>query len=60
MPIYEYKCRQCDNVEEVLQKFDENYYEGGCPECGSQDMRKLISQSDFHLKGSGWYKDGYK
>lgn len=27
-------------------------------ECGGE-TRKLISKSDFHLKGGGWYSDGY-
>jgi len=26
--------------------------------CGGE-TEKLISKGDFHLKGGGWYKDGY-
>lgn len=61
MPIYEYKCQKCDHVEEVLQKgTDPFYFEGrGCPNCGAMEMVRLMSLGSFHLKGGGWYSDGY-
>ncbi|MCA9520637.1 MAG: zinc ribbon domain-containing protein, partial [Myxococcales bacterium] len=31
-----------------------------CPDCGSGEVRKLISRSSFHLKGSGWYATDYQ
>ena len=27
-----------------------------CPECGAEDLRKLLGAANFHLKGDGWYK----
>jgi len=30
-----------------------------CEACGSQALERLISQTSFQLKGSGWYKDLY-
>ena len=57
MPIYEYQCQSCRAVFEEWQSgFEEKRME--CPECGAES-RKLISHSSFHLKGSGWYADGY-
>jgi putative FmdB family regulatory protein len=29
-----------------------------CPDCGAS-TKKLVSASNFHLKGSGWAKDLY-
>ena len=29
-----------------------------CPDC-SGAVKKLVSVSSFHLKGGGWYTDGY-
>ncbi len=29
-----------------------------CPDCGGE-MKKLISNSSFVLKGTGWYKTDY-
>ena len=55
MPIFDYQCLQCAHIiEDVLQKFDEDLKY--CPECGTDNMRRLIGVSNFHLKGDGWYK----
>ncbi|HOP39796.1 MAG TPA: zinc ribbon domain-containing protein [Geobacteraceae bacterium] len=57
MPIYEYRCSNCGNQFELRQKFsDEPANE--CPRCGGP-VQKLISQTSFTLKGSGWYAEGY-
>ena len=57
MPIYEYECTKCGYQTEVWQKFSDPPLEH-CDRCGGK-MRKLISQSTFHLKGSGWYVTDY-
>jgi len=57
MPVYEYECPACEKVFEVQQKISDDPLRE-CPECGGP-VKKLISQSAFHLKGGGWYKDGY-
>lgn len=56
MPIYEYECAKCGQTEEVFQKFGEEPLKK-CS-CGGK-MRKLVSASAFHLKGSGWYVTDY-
>jgi putative FmdB family regulatory protein len=57
MPIYEYQCQDCERIEEVFQKVSDTALTT-CPHCkGTLD--KLISQSSFHLKGSGWYVTDY-
>jgi hypothetical protein len=30
-----------------------------CPACKQLKLERLISAAAFHLKGGGWYKDGY-
>lgn len=57
MPIYEYQCDQCGNIEEALQKFSDKPLRK-CRHCAGK-LHKLISQSAFHLKGSGWYVTDY-
>jgi putative FmdB family regulatory protein len=44
MPIYEYKCRECDLVFEVLKRsrLSENDPEC-CPGCGGEEADKLYS-----------------
>jgi putative FmdB family regulatory protein len=57
MPIREYKCSECGEVTEVIQKINEKPLEK-CSKCGGK-LEKLISNSSFVLKGSGWYKTDY-
>ena len=57
MPIYEYECTQCGRKEEVLQKFSDKPLTK-CKYCSGK-LHKLISQSSFHLKGTGWYVTDY-
>jgi putative FmdB family regulatory protein len=57
MPIYEYQCQSCHAVFEEWQSGFQDQ-EVPCPECGGESQ-KLISHSSFHLKGGGWYADGY-
>lgn len=57
MPIYEYECLNCHKIHEVIQKFSDEPLKN-CPICGGE-LRKLISQSSFILKGSGWYVTDY-
>lgn len=57
MPIYEYQCEACEHTFEEWQKdFSERAVP--CPECGGQSQR-LISNTAFILKGSGWYVTDY-
>ena len=56
MPIYEYSCKKCGDFE-ITQRMTEEPLKK-CPTCGAKVI-KLISQSAFHLKGSGWYVTDY-
>jgi putative FmdB family regulatory protein len=57
MPVYEYECAKCGRIEEIFQKITDSPI-SKCDHCNGK-MRKLISQSTFHLKGSGWYVTDY-
>jgi len=57
MPIYEYECTQCGAIEEVIQKFSDRPLKK-CKHCSGK-LHKLVSQSSFHLKGTGWYVTDY-
>ena len=58
MPIYEYACTDCAHALEVLQKINEPALVQ-CPACGQNSLKKLISASAFHLKGTGWYETDF-
>ncbi len=57
MPVYEYECLACEKNHEAIQKFSDAPLTE-CPDCGGQ-MKKLISNTSFVLKGSGWYVTDY-
>jgi putative FmdB family regulatory protein len=56
MPIYEYQCQKCGTFE-VTQRITEKAL-AKCPTCKSK-VRKLISNTSFQLKGTGWYITDY-
>ena len=56
MPIFAYKCDACDKTFDVLQKVGAAALTK-CQECGSPELRKLLSAPNFHLKGKGWRKN---
>ena len=58
MPIYEYRCDRCDHEFEREQRITADPVKT-CPECKSRRVKRLISQTSFVLKGSGWYSDLY-
>ncbi|MBF0376857.1 MAG: zinc ribbon domain-containing protein [Desulfamplus sp.] len=57
MPIYEYECSVCGNVEEAFQKISDAPLKK-CNRCQGE-LSKIVSHSSFHLKGSGWYVTDY-
>lgn len=57
MPIYEYECTECGQIEEAIQKFSDKPLMK-CKHCTGR-LHKLVSQSSFHLKGTGWYVTDY-
>jgi len=59
MPIYEYKCQICDYNTEVLQKVTDKPLIT-CPNCGKDQLIKLLSNTSFQLKGTGWYVTDFK
>lgn len=59
MPLYEYRCKACAHLEEVLQKVSDPA-PALCPACGgAETLEKEVSLTSFQLKGGGWYKDLY-
>jgi putative FmdB family regulatory protein len=45
MPIYEFKCRNCENVFEVMGKYEEHDKPQTCPTCGGSEVKPRISVS---------------
>jgi putative FmdB family regulatory protein len=58
MPTYDYQCQKCDFEFEREQRITEDPIKT-CPKCKSRKAKRLLSASNFILKGGGWYADGY-
>lgn len=58
MPLYEYRCLKCQKDFEFLQKISEKP-KTKCPKCAGK-LKKLVSESGFQLKGTGWYVTDFK
>ncbi len=59
MPIYEYECKKCGKISEFIKSIKSSDKVEICPDCGGKAVR-IVSQSSFILKGSGWYVTDYK
>ena len=59
MPLYEYRCQVCRELEEKIQSYSAPT-EHDCPKCGLQGgMTRQISKVAFNMSGGGWYAQGY-
>ena len=59
MPIYAYRCDDCGQELEALQKVSDAPLTE-CPACGAPALKKQITAAAFRLKGSGWYETDFK
>ncbi|MCK5341353.1 MAG: zinc ribbon domain-containing protein [Desulfobulbaceae bacterium] len=51
MPIYEFKCQDCQKFFEILQSTS-SADPVTCKKCGSRNVKKTISASSFRIAGS--------
>jgi putative FmdB family regulatory protein len=54
MPIYEYECRNCGTRFEKMQPITSDPVKI-CPNCGEEQVRRVIQPVGVIFKGSGWY-----
>lgn len=43
MPMYEYRCNKCGAVYEKLRRAQDADRDLECPDCGAEDVKRLIS-----------------
>ena len=58
MPLYDYECRNCGHIVEVLHGVNATG-PTACEQCGGP-MRKLMSTPSIVFKGSGWAKKDFR
>lgn len=60
MPVYSYRCTDCDHEFEHMQSIKDDSIPP-CPECESGEVDKLIvSAPAIHFVGSGFYENDSK
>ena len=63
MPIYEYECEKCGATFEAMQAISARPLKScnglGCDDKDNGKVHRIVSQSGFILKGSGWYASDY-
>jgi len=56
MPLYEFKCRECDHTFEMRQAWKDPF--PACPECEGE-VKKVFHPAALVFKGSGWHVNDY-
>jgi putative FmdB family regulatory protein len=51
MPIYEYRCQECDERFEAFRSIHASDDEVACPRCGARKPKRLLSS--FSSPGTG-------
>ncbi|MCX6057870.1 MAG: zinc ribbon domain-containing protein [Chloroflexi bacterium] len=54
MPLYDYQCKECGEVFELMVRFSESNQTHVCPKCESKNtQRKLSVVASFTVSSSG-------
>ena len=53
MPIYEFQCTDCGEKKEILFKNSDEKVEMKCEKCGSENLQRVLSSTNFALSGGG-------
>ncbi len=59
MPLYTYRCKECEHEFEIRQSFSEDSLTD-CPNCEKPALRKVINQVGVVFKGTGFYVNDSK
>jgi len=57
MPIYEYACNACNEIFALLQ-WTQDEKDTACPRCGSQNIKKLVSQFSCSSPADSGFSSG--
>lgn len=57
MPTYVYRCEDCQEQVEVIQRFSDDPLTT-CPHCGGT-LHRLLFPPAIIFKGTGWYSTDY-
>ena len=53
MPIFEFKCLDCDKYMEILVMNKQEEVEMACSDCGSGNLERILSSTNHTITGGG-------
>lgn len=53
MPIFEFKCMDCDQYMELLVMNKQEEIEMVCSHCGSENLERILSATNHAIAGGG-------
>jgi putative FmdB family regulatory protein len=53
MPIFEFKCQDCDQYIELLVMNKQDEVEVICSHCGSENLERILSTTNHAVSGGG-------
>jgi putative FmdB family regulatory protein len=53
MPIFEFRCLKCEEVFEILRMSSEDEMEMKCPQCGAEDLERVLSTTSYAMGFAG-------
>ncbi|MFT5194637.1 MAG: putative FmdB family regulatory protein [Cellvibrionaceae bacterium] len=59
MPLYTYRCKECEHQFDIRQSFSEDSLTD-CPNCEHPALRKVINQVGVVFRGKGFYVNDSK
>jgi putative FmdB family regulatory protein len=57
MPIYEFRCNNCERRVSLFVRSIASSLSPQCPYCGNPDMARLISSFAHHKSAHGWLEE---
>ena len=51
MPIFEFRCQDCQHIFELLVMNEDNTVEMKCPSCDSETFERVMSTTSFSVGG---------
>jgi putative FmdB family regulatory protein len=59
MPLFEFRCKDCNSRFEVLTSYEQSQGEMVCTSCHSKNVRKLMPLVARHSKGGDDFGDDF-
>lgn len=54
MPIYPYKCQDCNHEFTIICKMSERQSNPKCEKCGSDNTKGTVGNATFVINGGPW------